>query len=333
MDASRTESISPPPGVIGSLRAGFDTIATHISAILLPVVLDLWLWLGPRVGVTEFVRSLETIMVQYWNTAGVTPEQFKATMDSYREFLTVMDSFNLAALLRTFPIGIPSLMTGIQPVDTPMGAPVVHQVGTFIDVLGWSALLTGIGWLGGYYYFRWVASLVVKNAKPDGSQPGGAFLQSLIISLIWAALFFLVGLPVMMVLYLASAVPPLQFSLMLFLGFLSMWLVVPLFFSPLGIFVRRQHVFSSILSGVQLARFTLPGSSLFVLCILLISMGLNFVWSIPPAGSWMSLVGILGHAFISTALLAASFIYYRDMTDWLQAVLERIKAGAATPQT
>jgi hypothetical protein len=44
-------------------------------------------------------------------------------------------------------------------------------------------------------------------------------------------------------------------------------------------------------------------------------------------------VGILGHAFISTALLAASFIYYRDMTAWLQSVFERIKAGSASPQS
>jgi hypothetical protein len=44
----------------------------------------------------------------------------------------------------------------------------------------------------------------------------------------------------------------------------------------------------------------------------------------------MALVGILGHAFVTTALLAASFIYYRDMSAWLTVVLERFKANAAT---
>jgi hypothetical protein len=37
------------------------------------------------------------------------------------------------------------------------------------------------------------------------------------------------------------------------------------------------------------------------------------------------LVGILGHAFISTTLLAASFVYYRDMSNWLQNVYERFQ--------
>lgn len=46
----------------------------------------------------------------------------------------------------------------------------------------------------------------------------------------------------------------------------------------------------------------------------------------------MFLVGILGHAFVTTALLAASFIYYRDMSVWLHALLKKLKPGAATPQ-
>jgi len=37
------------------------------------------------------------------------------------------------------------------------------------------------------------------------------------------------------------------------------------------------------------------------------------------------LVGIVGHAFISTTLLAASFVYYRDMSNWLQNVYERFQ--------
>jgi hypothetical protein len=69
-----------------------------------------------------------------------------------------------------------------------------------------------------------------------------------------------------------------------------------------------------ILSSLQMTRFSLPNSSLFVLTVLFISIGLNYLWRIPEPDSWMLLVGIFGHAFITTALLAASFIYYRDMT-------------------
>jgi hypothetical protein len=71
---------------------------------------------------------------------------------------------------------------------------------------------------------------------------------------------------------------------------------------------------------------------LFVLTVFLIGVGLNFLWSIPASDSWLALVGILGHAFITTALLASSFVYYHDMTVWLQTVLERMRARIPTQQ-
>jgi hypothetical protein len=79
-----------------------------------------------------------------------------------------------------------------------------------------------------------------------------------------------------------------------------------------------------------MTRFTLPTSSMFVLTIFLLSVGLNFLWSIPPQDSWMTLVGIFGHSFVTTALLAASFVYYRDMNTWLQAVIEKLRPTAVT---
>ncbi|HET6846340.1 MAG TPA: hypothetical protein VFH29_05860, partial [Anaerolineales bacterium] len=86
----------------------------------------------------------------------------------------------------------------------------------------------------------------------------------------------------------------------------------------------------SVLGGFRLARFTLPTSSLFVLTVLLVGTGLNSLWAVPVEDSWVVVVGLLGHAFITTALLAASFIYYQDMSAWVQTVLARLRAGMPT---
>jgi hypothetical protein len=59
---------------------------------------------------------------------------------------------------------------------------------------------------------------------------------------------------------------------------------------------------------------------------------LNYLWTIPANDSWLTLVGILGHAFIMTALLASSFVYYRDTAAWLQSVMERLRATTPTTQ-
>jgi hypothetical protein len=102
-----------------------------------------------------------------------------------------------------------------------------------------------------------------------------------------------------------------------------LWFLVPLLFSPHGIFINQQNAFASIMTSVRMVRYYLPGTSLFLLALLVISNGLNILWRVPPSSSWMMVIGIFGHAFIYTSLLAASFSYYRGGFDWMQANLKR----------
>jgi hypothetical protein len=210
-------------------------------------------------------------------------------------------------------------------LTTPLGAPVVWQVGA-AGLLGWIFLLTFLGWIGGGLYFRSVAGLarVDKDAQP--LSVFRALLQTILVSVSWGFLSLFAGLPLFLILAVI-----LQFNsfianlFVLFFGIVMMWLVVPLFFWPHGVFLKKQNAFSSVLTSLQMTRFTLPTSSLFIMTVFLLSFGLNFMWSIPPEDSWMMLVGILGHSFVATALLASSFVYYRDMNAWLQSVMERLK--------
>jgi hypothetical protein len=220
-----------------------------------------------------------------------------------------------------------------MPVQTPLGTSSVIQVNSFFTLLGWIVVLTFVGWMCGGIFFRWVSLVVTEPAKPVNLRLGQSILQTILLSVLYMMLALMIGTPVIVVLALVIAASPLLAQgLLLILGLLSMWLIVPVFFTPHGIFLRQQNAFSSISTSLRMARFTLPTSSLFVLSVLLIAFGLNFVWNIPSPASWMTLVGILGHAFITTSLLAASFIYYRDMQVWLQTVFEKLKANLPTQQ-
>jgi hypothetical protein len=117
-------------------------------------------------------------------------------------------------------------------------------------------------------------------------------------------------------------------ALIIFAGLL-IWLLIPLVFSPHGIIVNRYTIWVSMRESIRLTRWTLPTTSLLLLCILLLSEGLNMVWSLPEETSWWTLVGIVGHAFVSTSLLAASFVYYRDADRWVQQVLQRARPSVA----
>jgi hypothetical protein len=322
-----TQTLPPPPGIIGSLRTGFDAIAGNVTVILMPLALDLLLWLGPRLSLSGLMKPLLTANFNTLvGTYGFNADDLKASLDASSQFL---QQFNLLGSLRTFPVGISSLMSGTMPTATPWGAPRILEVASPSQVLGLGMVLIVAGWILGAIYFRWVAALATPGIAAE-NYPGAprAIFQTVIYAVVWSIIAWVVGVPLSILLLVLMAVNgALAEGVLLLLGFLSMWLVVPIFFSPHGIFVRRQTALASIQSGFEMTRFTLPTSSLFVLVVFLLGVGLNYLWSRPATDSWLVLIGILGHAFITTALLASSFVYYNNMSVWLQTALARLRAG------
>jgi hypothetical protein len=306
-------------------------IAGHITVIMMPVILDLLLWLGPRLRIDRLFDRLFKYMISSGSNLGILPDQIKRLQDAYTpENLSKLQGLNLLVILRTFPVGISSLMAGAGPAVSPLGTPPGIQVDSWIALALWIAALTLTGWFFGGLYFRWVAALVLPDSPVA---PRRAILQTLLYSFIWSVLAWTLGFPVVLLLSLFFGLSPLVGEgIFLFIAFLSMWLIVPIFFSPHGMYMRRQNALISILSSFQMARFTMPASSLFVMTVFLLGIGLNFLWSFPAGDSWLALVGILGHAFVSTALLASTFVYYHDMTVWLQTVLDRLRARMPTQQ-
>jgi len=98
------------------------------------------------------------------------------------------------------------------------------------------------------------------------------------------------------------------------------WLIFPLLLSAHGIFVYGNNMLASVKKSFTLTRMTYPTTALLFLAVLIISQGLDILWRIPAEDSWFTLVGILGHAFVTTGLLSATFIYYRNADRWIQRV-------------
>lgn len=321
---------------MGSLKAGFDVVSTHVWLILLPLLLDLFLWLGPRFGVERLVNPFFQIIFNQARTTLTSAADLQRFGEYQAAFNEVVERFNLLSLLsrlQTFPIGVSSLLAKTMPVETPLGTQTVVQVSSIPGLLGLAFLFTLLGWMAGGLYFRWVSGIAVGNGTPEGMiSVSWAIVQSLILSVIWIIGLMVLIIPIMFLLtFLTMLSPVLASGALLVILLFSFWVIVPLFFTPHGIFVRRQNAFYSIFTSLKMARFTLPTSGLFVLCVFFLSTGLNYLWSVPPDNSWMLFVGIAGHAFITTALLAASFVYYRDMNVWLQTIFEKLKQNQSVP--
>jgi hypothetical protein len=315
----------PPPGLIASIASGFDTVATHVLIITLPVVLDLFLWLGPRLQVKQLMQSFLQSLPTVAASLPGSPTDPAVLVTQVTDFI---NRFNLFSALRTYPVGISSLMSAQMPAQTPLGNPAVMDAGSFLKVAALWILLAVAGWLAGGLYYFWVSRVALKLEGPSLLHSLG---QTVLLSTIWLVLLAVAGVPAFFMFSAVALISPVVAQIVFFLlALFSLWLLMPIFFSPHGIFTFQQDAFQAILNSLRMMRFTLPNTGLFLLAFIIISQGLDFLWRTPAENNWLMMVGIVGHAFISTALLAASFIYYRDIHAWLKVVFEQLKTQATS---
>ncbi len=312
--------LPPPPGLVASLLAGFDSVANHIAVILPPVLLDLFLWLGPHLRLKEFLQPL---IDRLPSLASAFPSSFPDLATVQTAWTSIADKFNLFVILRTFPVGTTSLLSFETSVQNPLGVPVSLDAGSFIGILGWVLILVLLGWIIGALYYYWISRVALKL---EVYSLWKSLKQAVLLSFIWMGLLFFFGVPALLALSVLTAISPVLGEVLLIAEALVLvWLVMPVFFSAHGIFTLQLNALRAILNSLRMVRFTLPNTGLFLLTFLVLNQGLNFLWNTPSQDSWWMLVGITGHAFVSTALLAASFIYYRDINAWLKVIFEQLQ--------
>src|SRR5258707_6583608 len=176
MEMQKLETLPPPPGVIASLQAGFNVVSNRVILIALPVLLNAFLWLGPRLSVGKWYSDIIADSINLLKQSGFTAKD----LAGYTEHVPILGDFfqklNWLAWIRTIPIGIPALLLYIPnkfPVQTPLGIQSVIQLPSFIFVAGSIMLLTFIGWLGGGLYFR-----VVAGASLGGEEAGISLIRA-----------------------------------------------------------------------------------------------------------------------------------------------------------
>jgi len=327
MNSTNLQVIPAPPSLMKSLMAGFDAISNHIGLILISITLDVCLWFFPRVRLTALLQTAGEGAAAVSGVSG--PELLERLAELTAEL-------NMLSALRTFPVGIPSLLAGRSPMATPIGQPLNWDVPSIEIAFVLWILFSLIGLITGTLYFTIVSQVALSGKvvwRQALNQWPWASLQVFYLSIFWVGLLsstigpFLCFLSIL----LTGGAGLEQFMLIVFLvfGVLLIWMLLPLAFSPHGIFVIHLPMWKSIKKGVRLTRATLPSTALFFLSVIVLSEGLRLLWNVPPDNSWWILVGMAGHAFITAGLLAASFIYYRDAEHWFNQMVQQIKNPVA----
>jgi hypothetical protein len=322
-----------PIGVLRSLWRGTELVSNRPALLLIPVLLDLLLWLAPHVGVGSLIDPLVQFLSQNQGVAALSAEETQSALAS---LASLAQHLNLLAVLAFFPLFPPSVMATRLPLLTPWGQALLIQVGSPLTYIALILLLGLAGMMLGSAFWSLVARAL--------SAPQGARLdvrewlrvaRNIIVLAVGAGVgALIVGVPITFgvgLVGVSSAV--LGQILLVLMGGLVLWVLMFFVFSLHGVVLNSESIMRAMGKSAEVVRWSYPSTLSLVLLSALVIMGTNAVWSLPPESSWVGVVGVLGNAYTSTALVAASLVYYQDRRRWVEELRRYLEARAHKPQT
>jgi hypothetical protein len=316
-----------PSGVIETLSAGFSAVNRQLWVLLLPVLLDVFLWLGPHVSYSPLVGPAVVNATDWTRQVALgprraprKPEVVNAVDQSRQWLIARSDEVNGLEALTWGPLAVPSVAALPSASDE---LAFVDGWGDGLALLGASVCLGLL--LGGWFYAGLAAASTGARGGPLEAGRGAprAVLDVLGLVAVLVLTGLLLGVPVLLLIgFTAIVSPPVAVlgSLLLLAG--VVFATVHLFFAVDAVFVSRAGPLRAIQHSVGLVRRHLWPSVALILLTWLILAGMGRVWDV-LASSLQSPYGvglaILGNAYIASGLIAAGMIFYTQRTESLPA--------------
>jgi hypothetical protein len=307
----------PALGVIEALSAGLDAVLRHPWLLLIPLLLDLLLWVGPRLHAPALYRSFEpalremTIQMTSSETRFAAQELGKAV----EQFFT---QFNLFAWLSTGLIGVPVINGGIDAtlrlvLGTP---PLLWSVDGFDGYLLVFVLLTIAGLFISALYWTLLGDYVRGEKFQIArwlARSVEVWKKLMLLALIVVVLVIMSIFPLSMAMMVVGMFSPglASFIPLVALG-VAAWIVLVCVFTPHGLVVHHMPLSRAINTSSMIVRANFAPVAGLVVIVIAISIGMSLIWDALAADSWLRLVAMAGNALIGTGLIAASLLFYQN---------------------
>lgn len=314
---------------MGCLAAGFEMVGQNPSLVAFPVVLDLFLWLGPRVSIGPLANSMAELLTAQAPTDAEAATRMLQATELLKEFGA---EFNLVSVLGGMPVlQVPSLLVRhFSGGGSPLGVPPVVPLSNLLLAVPWWAVLVAAGLLIGFLYLNEIARRIpvappaptadrVDAADGDALEdhPARTGAWKLFRFGLFAAALLVVGSTVISLWLLMVALGALvaqPIGVLIWLGGAGFfgYVVLHLAFVVPSVLAGGRPLLRAVRESVLLTHLHLWSLLGFVVLAVVIYEGLGFAWSLPTRESWALFVGILGNAFVATGLTGAAFVFYRD---------------------
>lgn len=296
--------------IIDNMSAAFNTVIKKIWLLVIPIALDLFLWLGPKVSVAPLVNDFVAIIQQGLTNASATAQTSSADLVSslLPELQATLASTNLLALLAWGRVGVPSI-SGLLPI-TPQNR-LVLLINTPLQMVGVELAILALG----LFLACILIGLISQAVRGEGLNLHQVLRRAPTHWLYLVLLYVPLNILLFMALGLGLLLGPLMFLL---LGGI-LWISLYLFFVPQAVILSDASPLEALRDSFIIVRLNFWSSLCLVLLVYLISGGFGLIWSRLTFNPIGIIGSILANAFVGTGLLAATCFFYRDrMVKWQQ---------------
>lgn len=304
--------------IIDTLTAGFNRVTKRVWLATVPVLLDLFLWLGPKLSVAPVIDKTAALFRRTMDV--VTPpgspdvdftEMLEMMIDTLRESV---GRTNLLALLAWGRLGVPSA-TSMRPIEA--GARWVIEIHEYWQMFLLQLLLLGVG-LVIACVFLGILAQQVRGEDVDLVE----LLRRVPIYWVYMALIFV---PLSMLLIFALSIGLLLGPFAVFIGVVVLWLMIYTSFVPHAVTLGGEKPIRALWSSFAVVRYNFWSTLGLILLTNMIGTGLGLVWHrLLMKSAIGTLVAILANAYVGTALTLALFVFYRERSArWHEALQQQ----------
>lgn len=305
-------------GVIESISAGYRLLSRRVELLLAPILLDLLLWLGPRLSVAPLLRRV----AQFYNDVAAMDEMPSDMAEMSRQVSETLvvagDQSNLLiGLVNSALLKVPSLIAMI----TSLGRGTVYEIDNVVVALLLFGAFGLLGLLIGVVYLNMMARALPIGGHPRPLEPMASaklilrhWGMMLLYIVLWIVLLVAALIPALLMTSLLSLISPalgLLFGTLL-AGGLSV-IFFYLYFVSAGVIVDNLPIHRAIAQSFALVRRNFWSTLGFVVLHYIIVHGIALLMAqLADANQAGMFVAILVNAYIGSGLAMAFLVFYRS---------------------
>lgn len=310
-------------GIIDSLSAGYRLLIRRLELLLLPLLLDAFLWFAPRLSIEPLLQRFASFYVGIFDQLGeaaVTagpgladlPAQVTTALDAAGKSLNLFDLLVSSSLYH-----VPSLLVILPEIKTSQAT---LELTSLFNASSSGLVLGLLGLLLGVTYMNLLARIVPLGEGEKSATPP-LFLSAVLRHWLRSLGFLLALLLFLLMLYIPVGVgvtvlmlisPALGLGAMMLVSGLLTVIFFYLYFVTVGLVLDNLGVRAAVMRSIVLVRNNFWTTLGFFLLTNLISVGITLLLQ---EVATMGLAGLVGSAlvntFVGTGLAVALLIFYR----------------------